>query len=180
MKKGYKKTKTWLKKLPLGYRERALSQIDEDWFEYVEKVGSISDALMRFNDWGDTIEGVGFWNCVNKHYSMGSDLPPLPEPEATHCIDVDSPEPQGIDATLQERGNDYGDWRENAERIEELHAILTKCTNYDSTPAYVKGAFKMICTKMVRCLNGNWKKLDNPIDIQGFAALIVKEMEKKA
>ena len=180
MKKGYKKTKTWLKKLPDGYRERALSQIDELWGAYIDEVESMAFAISHFCDWFESNEGYAFWTKVQDSYECEDiDLPPLPEPEATHCIDVDSPEPQGIDATLQERGNNYGEWADNSLFVEQMKSVLSSSVGYVDTPHYVTEAFEMIFVKMARAINGDHRHLDTYTDIKGYIELAEREVKNE-
>ena len=43
----------------------------------------------------------------------------------------------------------------------------------------MKHAFNMICDKMVRAGNGDYRHTDNLKDIIGYAKLALKELEKK-
>lgn len=68
----------YLKMLPDGYRERALSQIDEEFLVKSQIVFCIEDAVLWFCNWYTTKEDWNFWNKVYKHYYKGESLPPLP------------------------------------------------------------------------------------------------------
>lgn len=67
----------WLAELPPGYRERALKAFDG----CAKKVESMISAISWFCVWSLTDEKGDFWQAVSKHYSQGTPLPPLPEPE---------------------------------------------------------------------------------------------------
>lgn len=76
-----KKTiKEWLMELPDGYRERALSQADEEALK--SKEPSLFDAVCGFQLWHTpmTKEGDDFWFAV-KSWAIDNNnpLPPLPK-----------------------------------------------------------------------------------------------------
>ena len=165
-----KKTKTWLKQLPDGYRERALSQFDEE--EPITDVASMPDAIVYgIVSWPGTVEGYRFWSEVHSHFGLGHDLPPLPEPEATHCIDVDSPEPQGIDATLQEREARYGSFRQHSRICQALKAAMKDGTKWESLSDSAKESLEMVQHKVARILNGDPTYGDNWHDGSGYFTL---------
>lgn len=56
----------WLLDLPKPYGEMAMSQIDEQWAMF--PVPKMSSAILGFNAWDKTKEGVRFWGDVTMHY----------------------------------------------------------------------------------------------------------------
>lgn len=71
-----KLTKTWLKRLPDGYRERALANCDSP----DDHVESLPYALISSFGWDDSPEGHDFWDGVYDWCRGESDsLPPLPD-----------------------------------------------------------------------------------------------------
>jgi len=76
--------KHYLNKLPDGYRERALSQIDEEVVHIKPSpYKSVNDAVACFCHWDTTKEGEDFWGDVYEHYEFGNPLPPLPNDKTT-------------------------------------------------------------------------------------------------
>lgn len=75
--------KQWLQQLPDGYRERALSQLNEwtrfDGVKYSgnDLVSSIVDAIDGFCHWEETEEGGYFWKRVTERYTLGKEMPVL-------------------------------------------------------------------------------------------------------
>lgn len=83
MNKETKTIREWFEGLPVGYREIALSNlenfpIDSD----CRDASSLSDALDSGFWWADTPEGEDFWDAVHKFVSYVAPkppkLPPLP------------------------------------------------------------------------------------------------------
>lgn len=76
---------------------------------------------------------------------------------------------------LEDRGSDYGPFKDNALRAQELKKIV-----YSSGAMFMaeeREAMDMICSKLARisyCPN----HIDSWRDITGYATLVVKELEK--
>lgn len=70
--------KYFLNQLPHGYRERALSQMSENFIATMPAPKDMKDAIDAFNHWPKTKEGDEFWDKVFRHYKSIVPLPPLP------------------------------------------------------------------------------------------------------
>ena len=70
--------KKYLNQLPDGYRERALSQINEECVNDTSVTDTVLTAIFKFCNWEDTEEGEDFWGNVYDHYEYGNPLPLLP------------------------------------------------------------------------------------------------------
>lgn len=75
--------KEWLEELPDGYRERALSQLNE-WTRFDGKtlsgndvVTDMAEAIDGFCHWEETNEGGYFWSRVKRFYMNDALLPEL-------------------------------------------------------------------------------------------------------
>lgn len=72
----------WLKTLPEGYRELALTNFEKALmvpmppFKYYN---FLHGAIYNGFNWESTPEGAKFWKKVYEHFAYGSTLPPLPE-----------------------------------------------------------------------------------------------------
>jgi len=68
---------------------------------------------------------------------------------------------------LEERGNRYGSFADNARNTQLAYALLT----HDEMPNEVKEAVHMICHKLARVRCGDCMYADNFVDIAGYATL---------
>ena len=84
-----------------------------------------------------------------------------------------------IDETLEQRGNNYGDYRDVAYAAQELKKTLRYSKSWHSMEPYMQESLDMICNKMARIVNGNPYYDDSWHDICGYATLVEKQLEKK-
>ena len=84
-----------------------------------------------------------------------------------------------IDETLEQRGNNYGDYRDVAYTAQELKKILRFSKSWHSMEPYMQESMDMICNKLSRIVNGNPYYDDSWHDICGYATLVEKQLEKK-
>jgi hypothetical protein len=84
-----------------------------------------------------------------------------------------------IDETLEQRGNNYGDYRDVAYTAQELKKILRYSKMWHSMEPYMQESLDMICNKAARIVNGNPYYDDSWHDICGYATLVEKQLEKK-
>lgn len=93
-----------------------------------------------------------------------------------------------IEDTLQERGQNYGNFHTQANLTQTLVAIITqhyastrKTEQKDATavmPHFMQEAIHMICHKLARIANGNPYYPDSWTDISGYATLVVNILEQ--
>ena len=76
---------------------------------------------------------------------------------------------QELNETLQQRGNNYGDFSEMAFTAQTLKRMLT----HDGMSDVQKEAMDLICTKLARIAHGNPDHRDSWHDIAGYATLVV-------
>jgi hypothetical protein len=81
-------------------------------------------------------------------------------------------EAQSIDVTLAERGENYGDFSNNAEYAQDLKFRMQTTVSWNVSPAYVKEALELIAIKIARMLSGTPMYADSWRDIQGYAKLV--------
>ena len=82
-----------------------------------------------------------------------------------------------VEDTLEDRGSDYGPWPLHAEIDEAFDKVIQKYASPDMPP-YAKRSMCHQCNKMARSLACNWRKVDNWLDIEGYARLVRRELEK--
>ena len=89
-----------------------------------------------------------------------------------------------ITKTLQQRGNRYGDFTDNAEESQRLKATLKAHPNFYRLDATKREALEMIAQKIARIINGDPNYKDNWHDIAGYATLAeercVEDNEQKS
>lgn len=81
---------------------------------------------------------------------------------------------------LEERGQNYGDYKAVAALSQVLEDAVRKAAQYPNMPAHHKESIKMILQKISRLVNGNFNHKDGWDDIAGYARLISIEIERNA
>ena len=84
-----------------------------------------------------------------------------------------------IQITLDERGNRYGTFLDNACVAQDLKQVLREAYNDDNMTALHKEALEMICHKMARIVNGDPDYIDSWHDIAGYATLVVQQIKER-
>jgi len=77
---------------------------------------------------------------------------------------------------LKERGNRYGEFKDNAEIAQALKNCVRLYPGWDKLADDQKECFDMIFAKMSRVLTGDPDYADNFSDIAGYAQLIVNRL----
>lgn len=83
----------------------------------------------------------------------------------------------GTKDLLQERGNTHGDFTDNAEVAQAIKTILKDGRHWVKRTDVEKEAMEMIAHKLARWVSAEKTHLDNPIDIAGYATLVVERYE---
>lgn len=81
-------------------------------------------------------------------------------------------------AILDERGADYGSYAVQASLAQRLKDVIASQYGHRNLPASQRESLDMFCTKISRIICGNNNKIDSWQDIEGYAALIVKELKE--
>ena len=84
--------------------------------------------------------------------------------------------PNTVEETLNDRKNTHGKWTDNAQLAQHLKGAMTE--NHGERPSHMNEAIDMICHKLARIVHGNPMEPDHWHDIQGYAALVEKELLK--
>jgi transposase len=93
-----------------------------------------------------------------------------------------TPKKEGVDVILDERGNNYGAFLDNARVTQRLKAVAHQFAgqNNKTFDADQAEALDMIFTKIGRILNGDPNHIDSWIDIAGYATLVADRLQGKA
>lgn len=76
-----------------------------------------------------------------------------------------------IDATIKERGSNYGQWADNARGIQQIKHTFQVQQGWVNLHSYQKEALEMMAVKIGRILAGNPDHADSWHDIAGYAIL---------
>jgi hypothetical protein len=80
--------------------------------------------------------------------------------------------PTSVNATLRQRGNRYGEYKDHARITWNIKRAMEDSPNWPSLEDYQKEALCMVAHKIARILNGDPNYADNWHDIQGFCKLV--------
>jgi hypothetical protein len=137
------------------------------------------------DDWGDAIDTTN--NALGKLLRERLDSGIIPIRCTTDELNKKQPVMitrkkdmnKTIDETLEQRGNNYGDYRDVAYAAQELKKTLRYSKSWHNMEPYMQESLDMICNKMARIVNGNPYYDDSWHDICGYATLVEKQLEKK-
>jgi hypothetical protein len=82
----------------------------------------------------------------------------------------------GIEATLEERGNRYGEFVTHAAITQNIKAVMCSTQNWANLSPDKKEALEMIAHKIGRILNGDPEYADSWHDIAGYSQLVEKQL----
>lgn len=89
------------------------------------------------------------------------------------------PKAESLQATLDARGNRYGEFADNALIAQRLKEIMREGIRWEAMPAFQREALDIIASKISRMLSGDPNYADNWHDIQGFAKLVEERLPKQ-
>ena len=81
--------------------------------------------------------------------------------------------PQSLTEILEQRGDSYGDYSEQAHLAQVLKECIRNSQSYPDMLAIERESLEMICTKLSRILTGSPHHEDSWVDIAGYAQLVV-------
>jgi len=96
------------------------------------------------------------------------DLHPVVKESVTSYLTKQVKLRASVENVLQERGNRYGKFEDNARISQDLKDV---CTGGQELHPVFKEALDNICQKIARVVNGDQFYEDNWVDIQGYAKL---------
>ena len=85
-----------------------------------------------------------------------------------------------VDATLTERGEDYGNYANKAVFIQEVKYFMRSGPSWDAMDPDMRESMDMIAHKMGRIAYGDPSHLDSWIDIAGYAKLVADRLQGNA
>lgn len=158
-----------------------LKRIDDSFLLWSEQVG----------EWGSkkykTItRAVGDNKVLWQRHAQPEELPfvddesindqyaEIEQVRRSHCEASETADPT-IKETLSQRQSQYGSFEDVATATQDLLKILEK-TGLKSLPSMHKEALHMICSKMVRIVNGDHNFIESWHDIAGYATLMENEL----
>ena len=83
-----------------------------------------------------------------------------------------------LNAILEERGSEYGDFTEQAKISQALQEVTRAGRSYVTMDSYQREALVMILHKISRIVNGNTRNVDSWADIAGYATLVADRLQK--
>lgn len=98
----------------------------------------------------------------------------------THIMDRPTPNEPSVDATVEERGDRYGTFKDGADIMQELKSVMRSTPNWSRLTPSQREALEMIQHKVGRILNGDPNYTDSWHDIKGYAHLIEEELNGNA
>ncbi len=81
-----------------------------------------------------------------------------------------------VDQILQERGDRYGSFEQNATIAQALKKVLHMNENWHHLAYDQREALDMFCSKMARIMNGDPNYVDSWDDIAGYATLVANRL----
>jgi hypothetical protein len=134
------------------------------------------------DEWGDALDTTN--NALGKllRERLDSGIVPIrctTDELKKAPVMIERKKPMDIENTLEQRGNNYGDYRDVAFTAQEMKLALRRTQSWPHMEAYMQESLDMICNKMSRIVNGNPYYDDSWVDIAGYATLVVKQLEKK-
>jgi hypothetical protein len=91
-----------------------------------------------------------------------------------------APKVDKVDATLTERGEDYGNYANKAVFIQEVKYLMRSGPSWDTMDPDMRESMEMIAHKMGRIAYGDPSHLDSWIDIAGYAKLVSDRLQGNA
>jgi len=82
-----------------------------------------------------------------------------------------------IEATLEQRGNRYGEFGEHARITQNIKRTMADSPNWDILSDNKKEALEMVAHKIGRILNGDPDFHDSWHDIIGYTKLVADKLE---
>ena len=109
-------------------------------------------------------------------------LPPAPvaDTEASETRGVSQTFSSIVDATLTERGKNYGDFTDNADYAQRIKQVFYDSKAWHSMPTYMQEALDLIASKFGRMLSGDPFYPDNWHDVGGYTTLVEQRIKQRS
>ena len=86
---------------------------------------------------------------------------------------------QIIEDTLQSREKTHGSYLVQSAMSQRLKGHIRTSPNWEDLPEYMRESLEMIEHKIARILSGNACEPDHWVDIMGYAALVLRELDQE-
>lgn len=94
-------------------------------------------------------------------------------------IKKNSPKREDVQKTLNQRGENYGKFPNQAKISQAIKEALRAAPKWDSLDDDMKEAFEMVAHKMARTLNGKKTLKDNFRDGVGYLQLVLNRLNEE-
>lgn len=85
---------------------------------------------------------------------------------------------QNIDTILSTRETTHGSYVEQSTASQTLKRLCEQARNWDQMPCYMRESIHMIQQKVARIICGDPFERDHWVDIMGYAALVLRELDR--
>jgi hypothetical protein len=85
---------------------------------------------------------------------------------------------QNIDTILSARETTHGCYVEQSTASQTLKRLCEQARNWDQMPCYMRESVHLIQQKVARIICGNPFERDHWVDIMGYAALVLRELDR--
>jgi hypothetical protein len=85
---------------------------------------------------------------------------------------------QNIDTILSTRETTHGCYVEQSTASQTLKRLCEQARNWDQMPCYMRESVHLIQQKVARIICGNPFERDHWVDIMGYAALVLRELDR--
>ena len=85
---------------------------------------------------------------------------------------------QNIDSILSTRETTHGSYVEQSTASQTLKRLCEQARNWDQMPCYMRESVHLIQQKIARIICGDPFERDHWVDIMGYAALVLRELDR--
>lgn len=85
---------------------------------------------------------------------------------------------QNIDTILSTREMTHGSYVEQSTASQTLKRLCEQARNWDQMPCYMRESIHLIQQKVARIICGDPFERDHWVDIMGYAALVLRELDR--
>jgi hypothetical protein len=85
---------------------------------------------------------------------------------------------QNIDNILSARETTHGSYVEQSTASQTLKRLCEQARNWDQMPCYMRESVHLIQQKVARIICGDPWERDHWVDIMGYAALVLRELDR--
>ena len=85
---------------------------------------------------------------------------------------------QNIDSILSTRETTHGSYVEQSTTSQTLKRLCEQARNWDQMPCYMRESIHLIQQKVARIICGDPFERDHWVDIMGYAALVLRELDR--